>query len=452
VNRPAAAAAPAPSSLHLEPVGTTRLGARRSFAGRVSREARLQAHRATTAHLQGAYPFVAEGGLGARGSYVGRDLFGGSFCFDPWELYAEGVLQNPNILVIGSIGSRKSTLVKTMLFRGQAFGRRGWVTDPKGEYAPLAQAMGGQVIRQAPGLGQVLNPLDAAVGGAASELDPAEVTQRRLELLQALAATALGRDLAPIEATGCELALSSLTDVVPTLPQVADALLSPSRATAAAVHMSVAAFGAATRDVALVLRRMCAGDLAGMFDGPTTIAVDRHSPLVVLDLSEVYRHRGAALPLVMTCATAWLQAAPALSRHLHYGVNEEAWATISDPALARWQQQSYKLARQTGRANVAVLHRLSDLTAAGAEGSEQVALARGLLEDAGTRVVYAQPHGEIKAARELLGLTDTEAQLLPALPAGTALWKIGQRSFVVEHRISSIERALVDTDARMRAG
>ncbi|MEO6711952.1 MAG: hypothetical protein ABIM89_00820, partial [Mycobacteriales bacterium] len=366
-----------------------------------------------------------------------------------WELYAAGVLQNPNILVIGSIGSRKSTLVKSMLFRGQAFNRRGWVTDPKGEYAALAEAMGGQVIRQAPGLGRVLNPLEVATGGAEG-LSQTEAKQRRLELLLALAATALGREVSPIEQTAVEIALVSLTEVTPTLPQVADALLTPGKATAAQVHMTVGAYSEATRDAALVMRRMCSGDLAGMFDGPTNIAVDHDSPLVVLDLSEVYQHRGAALPLVMTCATAWLQASPVLSRHLHYGVNEEAWATISDPALARWQQQSYKLARQTGRANVAVLHRLSDLTAAGAAGSEQVALARGLLEDAGTRVIYAQPHGEIQAARQLLGLTDTEAELLPHLPAGTALWKVAQRSFIVEHRISAIERAIVDTDARMR--
>jgi len=57
---------------------------------------RQSAHRATTAHLAGAYPFVAEGGLGSAGPYIGRDLFGGAFTFDPWELYAAGHLTNPS--------------------------------------------------------------------------------------------------------------------------------------------------------------------------------------------------------------------------------------------------------------------------------------------------------------------------------------------------------------------
>jgi type IV secretory pathway VirB4 component len=412
----------------------------------------VPAHRVTTAHLQAAYPFIAEGGLGSRGAYIGRDLFGGSFCFDPWELYAAGVLTNPNILVIGAIGSRKSTLVKTLLYRQYAFGRRAWIADPKGEYGPLAAACGAQVIRQAPGLGQVLNPLDAAVDAGRA---PAEVAQRRLELLQALLATTLGRDLAPVESAACDLALAAITATVPTLPAVAAALLDPDRASAVAVRMTEPALAEATRDIALALRRLCTGDLAGMFDGPTNMDVDLDGPMVVLDLSEVYTHHGAALPLVMTCATAWLQATMSVSNSVprvqRFHVNEEAWATLSSVSLARWQQQSYKLARQHGVANIAVLHRLSDLTAAGAAGSEQVALARGLLEDAGTRVIYAQPHGEIKAARELLGLADTEAELLPQLPAGTALWKVGRRSFIVEHRLGARERTIVDTDAAMRA-
>ena len=42
-----------------------------------------------------------------------------------------------------------------------------------------------------------------------------------------------------------------------------------------------------------------------------------------------------------------------------------------------------------------------------------------------------------------------EAELLPHLRRGWALWKVGQRSFLVQHRLSSFEREIVDTDARM---
>jgi hypothetical protein len=79
-------------------------------------------HRATTAHVQAAYPFVAEGGLGGRGVYIGRDVYGGSFCYDPWELYGRE-LTSPNAVVIGIVGRAKSSLVKTYVFRQAVFGR-----------------------------------------------------------------------------------------------------------------------------------------------------------------------------------------------------------------------------------------------------------------------------------------------------------------------------------------
>jgi hypothetical protein len=64
-------------------------------------------------------------------------------------------------------------------------------------------------------------------------------------------------------------------------------------------------------------------------------------------------------------------------------------------------------------------------------------------------VVYGQPPGEVESAGSLLGLTSTEADLLPQLGRGVALWKVGQRSFLVEHHLAATERPLVDTDATM---
>jgi hypothetical protein len=71
------------------------------------------------------------------------------------------------------------------------------------------------------------------------------------------------------------------------------------------------------------------------------------------------------------------------------------------------------------------------------------------LADSETRVVYAQPPGEIEQAVTLLGLSSTEAEIVPHLRRGLALWKVGARSFLVEHRLSPMEAAMIDTDARI---
>jgi hypothetical protein len=130
-------------------------------------------------------------------------------------------------------------------------------------------------------------------------------------------------------------------------------------------------------------------------------------------------------------------------------VVDEAWAILANLGVARWLQASWKLSRAHGVANVAALHRLSDLTSVGAAGSEQVGLAEGLLSDSETLVIYAQPPAEVARASELLSLSSTEAELVPQLRRGVALWKVGRRSFLVRHVVGSSERSLVDTDAAM---
>ena len=120
-------------------------------------------------------------------------------------------------------------------------------------------------------------------------------------------------------------------------------------------------------------------------------------------------------------------------------VFDEAWRALSILGVGEWLQDAFKQSRRDGVQNIVVMHRLSDLTAAGAAGSREVALAEGLLHDAQTRVIYRQVADKVPRARELLGLTSVEAELLPELDPGVALWKVGSRSFLVQHRLSAIE-------------
>ena len=126
-------------------------------------------HRATTAHVQAAYPFVAEGGLGGRGVYIGRDVYGGSFCYDPWELYGRE-LTSPNCSSPASSAAPSRRLVKTYLWRQHVFGRQAWVVDVKGEYEPLAEALGVVPITLRPGGDVRLNPLTPPRDGTASSI------------------------------------------------------------------------------------------------------------------------------------------------------------------------------------------------------------------------------------------------------------------------------------------
>jgi hypothetical protein len=279
--------------------------------------------------------------------------------------------------------------------------------------------------------------------------------RRQIELLSSLASACLGRSLLPRERAALGVALGSATGPaeVPTVPRVVDALLAPTVEAAVSLRTKLRDLLEDGRDVALELRRLVHGDLCGMFDGPTSSGLDLSAPLVILDLSALYQ--STALGVLMACATAWLQACLARTASLAAGrsqtivVIDEAWALLSNLGVARWLQSSWKLSRALGVSNVAVLHRVSDLHSVGASDSEQVALAQGLLADSETRVIYAQSPGELTVASDLLSLSATEAELLPQLRRGVALWKVGQTSFLVQHRLSRMERMLVNTDAAM---
>lgn len=421
---------------------------------------RLPAHRMTTALASAAYPFLAEGGLGSDGIYIGRDLHAeGSFTFDPFSLYGrvEG-FTNPNMLLAGVIGQGKSALAKSLALRSVAFGYRVYVPcDPKGEWTQVAQALGGATIALGPGLPGRLNPLDAAPrpAGVAEADWVGEIRKRRLLLLGSLARTVLGRDLLPMEHTVLDVALdaavahSTGSGRPPLLGDVAHAL-ADGPGLELAGGLLAGRLGDAARDLAHAMRRLVFGDLAGMFDGPSTTVFDPNAPMLSIDLSRLGGSDDAALVLAMTCASAWMEAAltdPSGGRR--WVVYDEAWRLMRHPALLMRMQAQWKLSRGLGIANLLVIHRLSDLLSAGDAGSQSRALAEGLLADCSTRVIYRQEADQLAAVAGLLGLSSVETGALSHLSRGRGLWKVAGRSFVVQHHLHPAELELFDTDARM---
>jgi type IV secretory pathway VirB4 component len=403
-------------------------------------------HRSTTRHAQAIYPFVNAGGLGGRGVYVGRDSGGGAFCYDPWVLYGDGTLDDPNAIVLGKLGQGKSALVKTLLWRMLLFGRRAFVLDIKREYGPLCQAVGVRPLALIPGGGVRVNPLASR---------PEEHAQ--LELLRAVAVSALGGPLTQLEAAALREALRVVRargTGEPTLPEIAEVLFSPVDVMARRLQTTITALASESRRAALALQDLCEGPLRGMFDGPTTPGLDLDARLLVVDLHAV--RDSPAVGILMACASAWISAllsrtAERPGRERLINVADESWKIVQHTGLGEWFQANFKLARQFGVMNLVVLHKLADLQAAGDAGSRAARIAEGLVADASTRIVYHQDESQVPLTRSLLGLSDSESRLISMLSPGQALWRVGARSFVVAHHRSAIETRLTNTDAGMSA-
>lgn len=411
---------------------------------------KLPKHQDTSATLAGHYPFLAEAGLGSAGVFVGQDLYsGGSFVYDPWVLYQRGLITAPNIVLAGIVGSGKSSLAKSLYTRSLPFGRRVYVPgDPKGEHTAIAEAVGGRAIILGHGLRNRLNPLDEGHRPrSTSDAEwVAQVTSRRRDLIGALAETVLERPLSPLEHTAIDLALIDAvrTTDVPTLPMVVERVLAPRAADDPDGRLTEDG-----RVVGHALRRLVAGDLAGLFDGPSTVRFDPSLPMMSLDLSRVAEN-SMLISVLMTCSSAWMESALAdPDGGQRWVIYDEAWRLMAYPALLRRMDAQWWLARHFGIANMLIFHKLNDLDNVGDSGSAMRALAASLLANAETRIIYRQEADQLGSTATALGLTGTEQSLLPALGTGQGLWRVKDRSFVVQHQLHPDELAAFDTTARM---
>ncbi len=423
------------------------------------RQLRLPRHRATTANLCAAYPFLAEAGLGARGVYMGTNLLtgGSGFAFDPFEAYSSGLITNPNMLLAGEPGTGKSATAKAFIYRSVGvFGRWVAIADPKGEYLPLASALGLSVIKLHPGGSHRLNPLDP--GPAGLDDGPEELARRQTTMVAALLSSVLHRDLTPLEDAVLGWAITHLArqhtalrhGEAFTLHDVVAVMADPTEDMARSARSNPVDLARSVEAAIYGLGKLLDRSLRGMFDGPTNVAIDWDGPGIVLDLSAVH-HDPEALTLVMIATTAWLQAVlarPDGPRRIQ--VLDEAWALLGSERTSKYLQACWKMSRAYGVANLAIVHRLSDLRAQADDGTSASKVSMGLLADTQTRILLRQSPDQIPEAKELLGLTSTEADLLPRLVKGRALWKIGNsHTAVVAHVIGPTERAFCDTDSRM---
>ncbi len=421
---------------------------------------RVPMFRSTTAHLASLYPCHANAGLGSRGIYLGVDREAGwsSFHYDPFEMYRMGLITSPNMLILGLVGSGKSSIVKTLLYRmlgvlGSPGGlhRFGLILDPKGEYDTLARHLGLTSLRLQPGGTVRINPLDPGpvIG------DVRDLAMRRTQMVTALAAAVVGSRLDQIEDAGISWAIDALTpswDARPTLNDVVHLLANPTGEMVTRSGVGGRELVRDLRQVRFALAKLLDRDMRGMFDGPSTQRIDWTGRGIVIDLSAV--NNTPAQPLVIIAATGWFTQMLAAKESAHVPrrvqVLEEIWALLANPVVAAYYQASQKLARTFGVCNIAVAHRLEDLTAQADDGTAAAKQGAGLAADTQTQVLFHLPPAQATQAQQLFGLSTAERHTLTTLAKGQALWRIADHSSVVTHHRSPIEVEICDTDQNMR--
>ncbi|MEV6968622.1 type VI secretion protein [Hamadaea sp. NPDC051192] len=406
------------------------------------------------------------------GVYIGVDcLSGGAFSCHPIEWLHRGLITNPNLLITGVPGAGKSATIKAIALRLMAYGVKTFVLgDIKNEYAPLARALGVDPVELGPGLGARLNPLDSGPLGAnlpteaeqlRERLD--EIHRRRISLLSSLLVMRLSRDLTPTEeavlslaikhASGQAIGASRLAD--PTIPEVWSLLRDPLPEIARELRVrGTDELREMIRPAADALGNMVQGSLSGLFDGPTTVRPDFNAPIQTVDLSRIDGRGDETVAMTLACVSSWGQAAiDEPGGPVRLVVRDELWRAMRVPAMIRKVDSDLRLSRAQGTIQVLATHRLADFEAVGAQGSEEVTIARNLIASCDVRICLRQDTAPLAMTRDAIGLTDTECAHIASWSGeqlGRAVWKIGRTSsHVVQVVLSPQERRLYWTNERM---
>ena len=381
-------------------------------------------HWGTSEHFTTLRLPTHDGGTRLEGPVLGRTDRGGDFVLDPFDAYRAGIVTNPNVVVAGSIGAGKSTVVKMTIDRALRRGRRAVVVDPKGEYGALARVHG-------------VRPFTLGRDGWCW---PPDLDERAtLDFVHTLLSSAKGLALTDEERYVVERTWRSRSKPRP--QRVLAELYSRLE-----VYLDDTSRGP-ERSLALTLRRFVAGDLARLFDGEGA-PFDFTTKLVVLDVSAYWTSPALSVAALSAVAAAQhLGASPEPG----YLVLDESWALLGDDASLRWLQGSWKLSRARGVSHVLVLHRWSDVKSVGAPDSAQHARALGLLRDCETVWLLRQPLDEATEMAAVLGLSEREARSLTTLARGAALVRYGTARSLVRLRADERDRALIDSDAAMRS-
>ena len=348
-------------------------------------------------------------------------------------------LENANTVVFATSGAGKSYFTKLLALRNLLAGVEFIVIDPEDEYRALCEAVGGQYISLALTSAQAINPLDlpppADAGDDEAARDPlAEAVAAAGGLLELMLAEEGGR-LTTQERAVLDRALyrayadagitagdpDSWSRPAPTLFDLSSVLLDVPGATAL--------------DLVERLDRYVTGSLAGLFDRPTNVALDRR--FVVFNLQALPAElRPLATHLIATFV--WGQVRRA--RRPRLLVVDEAWSLLQHEAGGRFLAAMARRARKYHLGLVTITQDVADFL-----GS---AHGRTILGNAAIKLALKQDSTTIDPVVAALNLSAEERRYLLAAGKGEGLFFARGGRVALQVEASATEHRLATTAPR----
>lgn len=431
-----------------------------TFRGLSSYAPPIPWHMATISESRLLTPFGVSGWPALDGPIIGRSVMNGNvWRYDAWSPYRYDKT-SVNGLILGMMGSGKSTVLKVMCSRETLppWNRHVLVEgDPKGEWAPVARAVGGDVIEV--GGGQYLNPLDPGSRpmNFSEEKWRAEILGNQVDTMKSIAHVLRpAQEFSTKEKTLTHAVLRELAETshVATIAAFYDLLRSDW-----IEHVEIAGMGRSdvletANDLVLLFGDMVDGSQSGAFEHESTVNVDPASPMLVFNTGSVMSKNETKKALYTACMSSAVE--NLCNRHdglFRLIIAEEGYELLKNPQVVEAWDKRMRLTGDQGTASWMLLHEMNDITKFAPEGTAQYEQINSVLTKAGVQVIYKQTPASLNQMRSMLGddLSLTEIETIRELAPHCGLWRVGgQLKDVVVADFGPDMLPLVDTERNRR--
>jgi len=418
------------------------------------RDALMRTQTLDSTTLATMFPFLSNALSMPDGVFMGLTETHEPVLLNPWD----NALENPHMFIGGVTGSGKSYLGKLLIERDLLIhaqrGDQCFVIDPDLEYQTLAEALGGIVVRLAPGAEQHLNPFDLLPPGCDLEtyLHEARTGDRLAEKIQDLHAMLdimLADSVSPsVSGSGVltkrekgllDRALYETYRKVGITSDLRSHDRQPPLVRDLYDILKSGVCGTDESDLAGRLYRFVSGSLSNLFADFTS--VDLASQLVVWDIRDM-RSELRPLAISLIADRIWTQALYQRSRPRSLYIDEAA-------SLLEHPEGGHFLATLSRRARKRYL-RIVTMTQ-NPETFVQDTWGSVVAANAAIKVLKTQDATSAAAVAERFHLTKSEQQRLITLGKHEALVLAGEKRVLITIEASQQEHALMTTNPVERA-
>lgn len=404
--------------------------------------------------LASSFPFVFQT-LQDDGDAImlGYDSLGSPIFFDVWK--RDSKRNNSNALIVGQSGKGKSTLVKKLARGNWCRGNKIIIIDPEREYKDICEQVGGSWIDCGTGISGIINPLeirpsineddDVAFNNDLSrhiqtfrtfikyylqDLNAYEMTKIEEVLLEVYEDKGINFDTDLSKFTSKDYPI--MEDLYKKLKKKLDTAKKEKDAKNVIESLE---------KVCSLIKRATIGADAKIFNGISSIKVDKDADFIVLDIHSLIDSDDTILKTQFFNILSWCWYEISKNRNERVIlICDEAHLIIDpkNPDGMDFLKRTVKRIRKYNGSFITISQNFIDFTAEGLERFGQV-----IIDNSAYIIVMAQGQKEIEAVQKMLKLSESETEFLSTAEKGQALFIISQDTRIpIEVQLREEEKLL----------